>query len=161
MYDGTVIPSAEGVRQGDPLGPFFFSLAIRQTLELLQEKLKVLTPRNTPPPIVIAYLDDIYILSGQELLPSTLSVLLEDAPIKLNEGKTKAYTLQEIRQNGLKVLGSFIGPTSTRKQFLQGKTDELKQVLLRLRQLPKQHALLLLRASTSTLLRYLPRTLDP
>ncbi|KAH0024970.1 hypothetical protein KCU78_g4873, partial [Aureobasidium melanogenum] len=47
---------------------------------------------------------------------------------------------------GLKALGSSVGPLDGRKEFLQGKIEELQQVLERLQDLPKQHALLLLRA---------------
>ena len=69
--------------------------------------------------------------------------------------------LVELRQTGLKALGSFVGPLNGRKGFLQDKIEELQQALERLQDLPKQHALLLLRASTSSLLRYLPRTIEP
>jgi hypothetical protein len=57
------LASVEGARQGDPLAPLFFSLAIRPTLEALQKAL--------PNAVIIAYLDDIYILNIAEtpLLP--------------------------------------------------------------------------------------------
>ena len=160
MYDGTVITSSEGVRQGDPLGPLLFSLAIRDTLQQLQKQLEQTSRRGLPPPIVVAYLDDVYIISGQEITPQQLERHLQQAPISLNRQKTKSYNLRDLRQLGLRTLGSFIGSQAGKKEFLQRKTEELQQVLDRLQDLPKQHALLLLRASTTSLLRHLPRTLQ-
>jgi hypothetical protein len=160
MYDGTVVTSSEGVRQGDPLGPLLFSLAIRDTLQQLQKRLATTARRGLPPPIVVAYLDDVYIISGQEITPQQLERHLQQAPISLNAQKTKSYSLQDLRQSGLKTLGSFVGSQAGKKEFLRGKIGELQQVLDRLQDLPKQHALLLLRASTTSLLRHLPRTLE-
>jgi hypothetical protein len=159
MYDGTVVTSSEGVRQGDPLGPLLFSLAIRDTLQQLQKQLARTARCGLPPPIVVAYLDDVYIISGQEITPQQLERHLQQAPISLNAQKTKSYSLQDLRQTGLKTLGSFVGSQTGKKEFLKEKIGELQQVLNRLQDLPKQHELLLLRANTTSLLRHLPRTL--
>jgi hypothetical protein len=110
MYDGTVITSSEGVRQGDPPGPLLFSLAIRDTLQQPQKQLARTARRGLPPPIVVAYLDDVYIISGQEITPQQLERHLQQAPISLNAQKTKSYSLQDLRQTGLKTLGSFVDP---------------------------------------------------
>ncbi|KAH0182997.1 hypothetical protein KCV03_g10037, partial [Aureobasidium melanogenum] len=113
-----------------------------------------------PPPIILAYLDDIYIISGQEITLRELEDYLKDAPITLNTDKTKTQSLAAARTTGIKTLGSFIGSTLQKASFLASKIQDLQVVLDRLKALPKQHALLLLRASTSTLLRHLPRTIS-
>lgn len=159
MYDNTTLQSSEGVRQGDPLGPLFFSLGIRSTLEKLVEDLSRIQDADDPPPIILAYLDDIYILTKEKTCIETIQNLLYKAPIQLNAKKSASYDLDEIRQEGIQILGSFIGPTTKKKAFLEAKIDELRQISRKLLDLPKQHALLLLRSSTSSLLRHLPRTL--
>jgi hypothetical protein len=49
--DGKVelVESTSGVRQGDPLAPFFFSLAVRDTLSALKDLLTSLSPDSPPP----------------------------------------------------------------------------------------------------------------
>ncbi|CAD0087592.1 unnamed protein product [Aureobasidium vineae] len=125
----------------------------------LQQQLQRSTGYNRPPPIVLAYLDDVYIISGQQITLQQLEGYLEDAPIALNIDKTKTHPLSAIQTTGMKILGSFIGPEPRKAEFLATRIEELQTVLDRLKDLPKQHALLLLRASTSTLLRHLPRTI--
>src|SRR6478609_1178418 len=51
------LSSAQGVRQGDPLGPLMFSLGIRVFLDDLASTLG-------PDLLILSYLDDIYILSN-------------------------------------------------------------------------------------------------
>jgi len=47
-----VIPSCEGVQQGDPLGPLFFSLAVHRILQDIRSE------------FVVGYLDDVSIEGG-------------------------------------------------------------------------------------------------
>ena len=56
---GTTLASTTGLRQGDPAGPLFFSLAFRPTMEALQARL--------PHAEFMAYLDDLYILSSRTM----------------------------------------------------------------------------------------------
>ena len=53
-----VISSEQGVHQGDPLGPVLFSMGIHPILIKLQESHKNV--------VVLAYLDDVYLLGDQE-----------------------------------------------------------------------------------------------
>lgn len=154
LENGATIASAEGVRQGDPLAGFFFSLGIRPTLEALQAKI--------PQAKLISYFDDIYALNPGPESPLTAAIeVLEDSPVTLNVAKSNEYTVQQLQSQGLKALGTLIGPLQARRTFLQGKIEVLGAALDTLRQLPKQHALLLLRGSVQMLLRHLLRQLDP
>ena len=143
------------MRQGDPIAPLLFSLGIRPTLELLQRTL----PPNTT---ITAYLDDIYIFgaSSAKILPQVAQVF-RDSPVTLNPTKSSEASISALKTKGLKALGSFIGPLHARRAFLQGKISALSSALDAIRDLPKQHALLLLKGSLHLLLRHLLRQLNP
>ena len=149
---GQTLASAEGVRQGDPLAPLLFSLAIRPMLEHLQKTL--------PKASIIAYLDDMYILNPETtpLLPRVIRAFKE-SPVALNKEKSSEQSVDRLRITGLKALGTFIGPEAERRTFLQGKIDILSKAIKTIQNLPKQYALLLLRGSIQLLLRHLQRQL--
>jgi hypothetical protein len=70
------ITSAQGVRQGEPMGPLMFSLGIRSLLR------DVASPLG-PDRLILAYLDDIYILSPDDkALEQTLAFFDERQPSK-------------------------------------------------------------------------------
>lgn len=151
--DGVTIVSAEGVRQGDPLAPLLFSLAIRPTLEHLQQKL--------PNATILAYLDDIYILNKDDVnCLDLVAKELYNSPVSLNKRKSNDQHITTLQQHGLATLGTYIGPMQKRQAFLRAKIDSLKEVISTLKDLPKQAALLLLRGSTHLLLRHLLRQLN-
>nr|AFI41156.1 reverse transcriptase [Pyricularia oryzae]AFI41157.1 reverse transcriptase [Pyricularia oryzae]AFI41158.1 reverse transcriptase [Pyricularia oryzae] len=149
--NGSVLASAQGIRQGDPLGPLLFSLAFRPTLETIQKSL--------PYTYIAAYLDDVYILSKTPV-KDKIAKIIEKSPFTLNSAKTTETDIDTLKTNGLKTLGSFIGPTELRKEFLQNKIQNFESSINALKKLPKQYGLLILRKSTQLLLRHLLRTLN-
>ncbi len=139
------LSSAQGVRQGDPLGPllFFlgpllFSLGTRQLLDRLATFLG-------PESLILAYLDDIYILGGPDTLERIQSFMKSAQPsVSLNMAKSKIVSLEGARKNGLEVLGTCLGPREARISFLLAKIEGEEHILAGLYDLPHQHALLLL-----------------
>jgi hypothetical protein len=113
-----------------------FSLGIRALLDDLASTLG-------PERLILAYLDDIYILSNDPnaledvQAPSQLANLL----YKLNMAKSKTAALQEARGTGLQLLGSCIGPTAVRERFLEAKIAGEEALLAKLVDLPHQHGL--------------------
>ncbi|RKK77996.1 hypothetical protein BFJ70_g17196 [Fusarium oxysporum] len=153
LADGSSIASSKGVRQGDPLGPLLFSLSFRPTLEELARRL--------PGATLVAYLDDLYILSKDQGALDIAGEVLKKSPYQLNLGKSMEIAIKDLKDQGLKALGTFIGPLQERRSFLEEKLDTLQQAIAALQDLPKQHSLLLLRGSIHLLLRHLLQQLNP
>ena len=146
--------SSQGVRQGDPFGPLFFSLGIRTLLDRLSAHLG-------PHRLILAYLDDVYILSHDSQVLADVSSFFDNqaASLQLNLAKSSTHTIQDITQSGLKVLGSCVGSMAPRAAFLQAKIEEQERTLAKLPGLPHQHALLVLRECLQQNLRHLLRSL--
>lgn len=150
----TVLSSSDGVRQGDPLGPLLFSVGARNTLAALAADLG-------PGHALLAYLDDVYILSVEPGTLNRVDALLNgnDAGLKLNMRKCSESSLAAVAQDGMKVLGTCVGPSDARATFLAQQVDKQLPTLARLADLPGQEALLLLRQCLSANLRHLQRSL--
>jgi hypothetical protein len=160
-----IIPSSEGVRQGDPLGPLLFSVAIRSKIAQLQQE-----GASEADDIVTAYLDDITILSSRGDLLPRIEELFSPRPgadrppdgLILNMTKTKVTQMSELIESdvGLPLLGSLIGNTAARRSFFQEKLEEQRSSLLKLRFLPRQQGLLLMRLCHLPELHHLLRTME-
>ncbi|GFZ44347.1 hypothetical protein JCM24511_02069 [Saitozyma sp. JCM 24511] len=131
------LSSAQGVRQGDPLGPLMFSLGIRAP-----------------------YLDEIYILSHDpNALEDVQAFFSARQPSIQLCWNSKMSALQESREQGMQLLGSCIGPTAVRERFLEAQVAGEEALLAKLVDLPHQYALLVLRQCLQHNLRHLQRSL--
>ena len=166
--DGTfeIIKNKNGVLQGDCLSGLFFSLALQPALRALDEK---------DYKLVIAYLDDIYIVCSKEqaleLTRGGLQKVLDDKQIglKVNIGKTSVFSPSgdlgdednwecKLQRDGCVVLGTPIGTAEFISTHLKRTLDEFKRVTSSFTKLQAQSALLLLRGCGITRLNHLFRT---
>jgi hypothetical protein len=158
LSNGQILKSSQGVRQGDPLGPLLFSIGLRPQLEHLRNQL----PGST----IVTYLDDIFILSQDaNLLDTIIETFPAEHPsgLVLNPQKTQRYNLRNLEAEaitGMPVLGSMIGSTQARQQFLDVKINKTICHLQRLRKLPAHAALILLRQCIAPEISHFLRSLD-
>ena len=85
-HETITLSSQQGVHQGDPLGPAFFSIPLHSSFCELQT--------NNPLVSVLAYLDDIVILgSPEEALAafSDLKVILPSIGLSISDAKCEVY----------------------------------------------------------------------
>ena len=87
-----LIPSAQGVRQGDPFGPLFFSLAVRQVVDHLVTRLG-------PGRLLAGYLDDMYVLSSDDHTLDDVSRIMDEqaCPIRPSASDPAQRLQQDLR----------------------------------------------------------------
>jgi hypothetical protein len=137
----------QGVRQGDPFGPLFFSAAYRPVLERLRDQLGDRA-------VVVAYLDDTYLLSVGSIKAEAFEVLghFGGDGFRLQPSKCQEHDLEDAGA-AIELLGSYIGPEPAR--FLEAAIQAEVARLPDLNELPAQHALLLVRRCLQGRLRHL------
>ena len=167
------IMSLEGIQQGDPAGPFLFSLGLRPTLLNIQSQ--------QPEGLVAAYLDDISLGAPIDKIGEFTTVavkLLGEYGLNMNFDKSKAWSTDwpdlptdppdianlptKIKRpkDGLMILGYPIGSSDFIRDKLDVILTDIEKGLEALTQLPNtQIALLLLRKCASVRAHYLARLL--
>ena len=154
--DGCVIESKEGVQQGDPLGPFLYSLAYRNLTKSLKSELN------------LWYLDDGTIADDLDVVLADYKKILEAAESlgpPVNPNKCELYRINPesdeckdalekfceitegvrlIEDHELTLLGAPILPEAI-EGVLVPKLDSLKLMVSRLEEIDKHDALFLLR----------------
>ena len=130
------------------------SLGIRALLDDLASTLG-------PQRLILAYLDDIYILSNDpNALEDSQAFFAASQPsIQLNMAKHKTTASKAARETGLQLLGSYIGPTAVRPCCLEATIAAEEALLAKLVDLPHQHALVVLQQRLQPNLRHLQRSL--
>lgn len=150
------VEAMEGVRQGDPLGPLFFSLGLHPILKLVQETYGVR---------VVAYLDDVYLVGPEDETREAflrLQELARGAGLEVNVHKSTRVGLAEWRAgNGMKALSLPIGPDRYVEDTLQQLLDGKAAVLDRICELKPRHALALVQSCVAGRPLYWARTTLP
>jgi hypothetical protein len=173
--------SREGVRQGDVLGSFLFSLAVKGLVLLLKEKFALEVEIGATADVgdgkivrlVWAYLDDLYIAlkEGQSL--SEVVEFLSSETVRAEWGlapnaeKCEFHPQASLKSTGAEVLGGWIGGAEDYESVADGLTlkaaARLRERLSTLNspRLSMQERLLLLRLCYFPVLNHLLRTLPP
>jgi hypothetical protein len=162
LYNTRVIPSQEGVQQGDPIGPMLFCAAIHSIIQKVSCELN------------IWYLDDGIIGDTLENVLRNFEMIVEESKkigLDVNISKcevfagkqcqTQEFTRKELTiltPNQLYLLGSSLNPATT-KEAVEKKFHELEVIFSKLSILPCHYALHVLKNCFSTpKLIYLLRT---
>ena len=155
--------SESGVKQGDPLAPALFSMALRPILYGIScelKKAKVVIPGEEP---LYAYLDDAYYLAQEgfkqtatEIITNGFNKFQTISGLVLRPEKSRHVTPKEFATGGFEVLGCHTGGGT--KAFLQKVAENFSQKALSLQVLRKQSGHLIMTRCFRPGLNHLLRT---
>ena len=151
FFGETKIVSAEGVQQGDPLGPLLFSLAMHPVLQ------------DSRADLVLGYLDDVTLGGKLEDLSEEVGRIQTQAAemgLTLNESKSEVICGKETIPGALAsfkyvtpdlatLLGSPLSSASALDSVLTARLESLKTAASRLELLHSHDALVILKHSLS------------
>ncbi len=156
----SLLKSEQGVRQGDPMGSYLFSLGLHPLLAKMESQLTSIKDSW-------AYFDDIVVWCERNQLDAAVSDIkafftAEGARVglQLNPDKIEIITPERLRDSGADVLGTAIGTHAYRRSYLRKKLNDLNTSLETIRGVSKQSALLLLRQSLLPSVAHLLRNLE-
>src|SRR5579872_5386502 len=151
-YGDKIIYSREGVQQGDPLGPLLFSLTIQPLLSELTSSFR------------ISYLDDLT-LGGQDAIVANdvKKVMEKGAELGLKLNISKCEIISQSLSHGDALLDSFAQRTASEAELLgasltsggamdrklEKHSADLERAAVRLQDIQRHDALILLRRSLS------------
>ena len=166
VRDTTTIMSESGGRQGDPLMPLFFSLAVKSLVEELAQRFAA---SDGGVLLTWAYLDDIVIAPKVGVELADVLGFLESPAVKARYGlsfnalKCQQFDNDHLATEGAELLGSWVGGPDEEESSGSALTMEaattLENSISILKMLPKHQALQLLRMCWHPVLGYLMRTL--
>ena len=138
-FDRHEILSCNGVQQGDPLGPFLFSLVLHKLIKIIEEKFPNLLFQAW-------YLDDGTIIGNIETIKSILTIIQEIGPslgMSLNLAKCEIWwptidqelwntlpdTLIKVLEDGIELLGCPLGSTNFSRAQFKKRIDKICIIL--------------------------------
>ncbi|CAI7774250.1 unnamed protein product [Closterium sp. NIES-54] len=134
-FNSAPLTSERGVRQGDPLGPLLFAAGIHATLRG--------TAEAHPDVLCLAYADDVTFLGDTARTVAAFTYFtakLAHLGLEHNPQKCAAWSSSAIdaaclppgvpfTKDGVRLLGSFVGPDSGAAQFLAEQLAEMSKPL--------------------------------
>ncbi len=164
FWGNETIPSARGVRQGDPISPLIFSLVVLPILRTLE--------REFPGLIVLAYHDDVYLIAdSEEQLRAALARFITLAgQIGLTPKPTKCFANKgsyQIASHNIRItpdftaLGIPIGSPDYIRATITKKITKTLDLETDVSELDFHEHWVLLKQCISTKLTYYSRSVDP
>ena len=147
MFNGKIIPSEEGVQQGDPLGPLLFCLTLQPIIKQLSS------------PLNLWYMDDGILGGTVDSIKNDYTILIEETKrigLLVNQKKCEIYNCNEqcdlfhqmktMEKETFSLLGSPVTKENS-ELLLTKKQREINQLAEKLKILPAHHAYKILQVS--------------